>query len=224
MKMLQGNFTLDDLLNQLRMIKKMGSLKDIVDKLPMFPGGLPQGANLDDKELVRMEAIIQSMTKGEKSEPHVLIREPGRAKRIAKGSGTDENAVNEVVQKFLMMKQMMEAMSQNLGLMGRIPGMKQMAMARNMKKAMGGGGFPGMGGMPGMGGFPGIPGLGGLPGMGGFAGMGLGDGGGGGGEESPSLTKMKPLTNAERNAKKSLRKRERESRKKNRKLASWLTR
>ncbi|MCU0658654.1 MAG: signal recognition particle protein, partial [Polyangiaceae bacterium] len=144
MKMLQGQFTLDDLLEQLRMIKKMGSLKDIVEKLPMFSGGIPQGVNLDDRELVKMEAIIQSMTKAEKGDVHLLIREPNRVRRVAKGSGTKEDEVNEVVQKYLFMKQMMGSMSQNLGLMGRIPGMKQMAMARNMKKAMSGGGFPGM--------------------------------------------------------------------------------
>ncbi|RYE92629.1 MAG: signal recognition particle protein [Myxococcales bacterium] len=198
MKMLQGQFTLDDLLNQLRMIKKMGSLKDIVDKLPMFAGGLPAGANLDDNELVKMESIILSMNRFEKADPNSLIREPNRVKRVARGSGTKEDDVNEVVQKYLFMKQMMGAMSQNMGMMGRIPGMKQMSMARNMKKAMSGGGFPGM---PGMGGFPGMPGM---PGM-------------GGGEPGPSLTKMKSLSDSEKNAKKTQRRREREARKKNRK-------
>src|SRR6185369_15059986 len=98
-------------------------------------------------------------------------------------------AVSELVQKFLFMKQMMGGLGQNLGFMGKIPGMKQMAMARNMKKMMGGGGMPGM---PGMGGFPGMPGMGGfpgMPGMGGFPGM-----PGMGGPEGPSMTKMKSLS------------------------------
>ena len=221
-RLLQGDFTLEDFLEQIRTIQKMGSLKDIVDKLPlggMFPGGLPQDVNLDDRELVRIEAIIQSMTRFEKGDPYALIRDPKRVERIAKGSGSKPEAVAELVQKFLFMKQMMGGLGQNLGMMGKIPGMKQMAMAKNMKKMMAGGGMPGMPGMgmpgmgfpgmgfPGMGGFPGMPGMG-MPGMG-MPGMG-GDGG-------QSMTKMKTLSATERNAKKAQRKRERDARKKGRK-------
>jgi signal recognition particle subunit SRP54 len=225
-RLLSGDFTLEDFLEQVRMIQKMGSLKDLVDKLPlggMFPGGLPTDVNLDDRELVRIEAMISSMTRFEKADPYALIREPGRAQRIAKGSGTKVEAVNELVQKFLFMRQMMGGLGQNLGMMGKIPGLKQMAMAKNMKKAMGGmGGFPGMPGMggfpgmPGMGGFPGMPGMGGfpgMPGMGGFPGMGMP---GMGGDAGPSMTKVKALSAAERNAKKAQRKRERDARKKGR--------
>jgi signal recognition particle subunit SRP54 len=216
-RLLQGDFTLEDFLEQIRMIQKMGSLKDLVDKLPMgdmFPGGLPKDVNLDDKELVRIEAMIQSMTRQEKRDPYALVREPTRVARIAKGSGTSEQAVGEVVQKFLFMKQMMGGLGQNLGMLGKLPGAKQFAMAKNMKKMMQGGGMPGMG-MPGMG----MPGMG-MPGMGfpgmGFPGMGMpGMGMPGGGAES--LTKMKTLTTTERNAKKSQRKRERDARKKGRK-------
>ncbi len=224
-RLMSGEFTLEDFLDQVKMIQKMGSLKDLVDKLPlggMFPGGLPEGVNLDDRELVRIEAIISSMTRFEKKDPYALVREPGRVKRISKGSGTKPEAVNELVQKFLFMRQMMGGLGQNLGMMGKIPGMKTAAMARNMKKMMSGGGMPGM---PGMGGFPGMGGMGGMPGMGGFPGMGMpGMGGfpgmgmpGMGGPEAPSMTKMKTLTPAERNAKKGQRKRERDARKKGRK-------
>ena len=169
---------------------------------------LPQDVNLDDKELVRIEAIIQSMTRFERKDPYALVREPTRVARISKGSGTTEQAVGELVQKFLFMRQMMSGLGQNMGMLGKIPGMKQMAMARNAKKMMGGGmpgGFPGM-----PGGFPGMPGMGGFPGM---PGMGMPGMGGGGGIEMP---KMKPLTQQEKNAKKAGRKRERDARKKSR--------
>jgi signal recognition particle subunit SRP54 len=222
---LQGDFTLEDFLEQVRMIQKMGSLKDLVDKLPLgnfFPGGLPKDINLDDRELVRIEAMIQSMTLQEKRDPYSLIREPKRAERIAKGSGSAQEAVSELVQKFLFMKQMMGNLGQNMGMMGKIPGMKQMAQMKNMRQAMsgmGGGGFPGMGGMPGMGGFPGMPGMGmpgmGMPGMG-MPGMGM-PGMGGGAPDGPSMTKMRSLSQTERNAKKNQRKRERDARKKGRK-------
>ena len=65
-RMLQGDFTLEDFLEQVRTIKKMGSLRDLVDRIPMLAGRIPAGVNLDDKELVRIEAMIQSMTPDER--------------------------------------------------------------------------------------------------------------------------------------------------------------
>lgn len=210
-RMMSGEFTLEDFLNQVKMIQQMGSLKDLVDKIPGMGGMIPPGVNLDDKELVRIEAMIQSMTRQERADPNALVREPGRVKRIAKGSGQPEQGVSELVQKFLFMKQMMGGMGGNAGLMGRIPGLKNLAQARNIKKAMKSGQFPpgmGMPGMPGMG-MPGMgmPGMG-MPGMG-MPGMGMP---GMGGVETP---RMKQLSRAEKNAKKNQRKRERTARKKN---------
>jgi signal recognition particle subunit SRP54 len=211
MRMLEGDFTLEDFLEQVRMIQKMGSLKDLVGKMPGMDQLLPADANLDDNELVKVEAIIQSFTKTERRDPYALIREPSRVKRIAKGCGNDEKAVAELVQKFLFMKQMMGGLGSNLGFLGNVPGMKQLSMAKNMRKAaknmanLGGMGMAGMPGFPGMG-MPGMP----FPGMGGFPGMpGMADAG-------ESMTKMKPLSAAEKNAKKAQRKREKDARRKSR--------
>jgi signal recognition particle subunit SRP54 len=218
MRMLEGQFTLDDFLEQVRMIQKMGSIKDLIAKMPGMGDMLPPGAEVDDGELVRIEAIIQSFTRFERRDPYALIREPSRAARIAKGSGQAETQVQELVQKFLFMKQMMEGLGANMGMLGRVPGMKNVAMARQLRKQMAqGGGLPGMGmpGLPGMG----LPGMGmpgmGLPGMGmpgmGFPGMGLPGGG------ADSMTKMRPLSTAEKNARKAARKREKDARRKGRK-------
>ncbi len=225
MRMLDGQFSLDDFLEQIRTIKRMGSLKDLVAKMPGMGDMMPPGASLDDNELVRVEAMIQSFTKFERRDPYALIREPSRVKRISIGSAQPEQAVSELVQKFLFMKQMMDGMGQNMGMMGKIPGMKNLAAARNMAKQMSKmGGMPGMGGMgggfPGMpGGFPGMPG--GFPGMGQGLGAGLGQGMGGfpgmsGPSPTEGMTKMKSLTDAERNAKKAQRKREKDARRKGR--------
>ncbi len=213
MRMLEGQFTLDDFLEQVRMIQKMGSLKDLIAKMPGMGDMIPPGANLDDKELGRVEAIIQSLTKFERRDPYALIREPSRVQRVSKGSGQPESQVQELVQKFLFMKQMMDGMGQNLGMMGKIPGLKNVAMAKQMRKQMAQGGMPGM---PGMGGFPGMPGMGlpGMPGMG-FPGMGF-PGMPGGGPPAESLTKMRTLSTAEKNARKAARKREMDARKKSR--------
>jgi signal recognition particle subunit SRP54 len=122
-------------------------------------------------------------------------------------------AVNELVQKFVFIKQMMGNFGANPGLMGKIPGMKGLAMARNMRRAAKSGKLPpGMGmpgGFPGMpGGFPGMPG--GFPGMpGGFPGMAAA------GEEA-GAPKMRSLSQTEKNQRKGQRKRERSARKKNR--------
>jgi signal recognition particle subunit SRP54 len=212
MRMLEGNFTLDDFLEQVRMIQKMGSIKDLIAKVPGMGDMLPPGANVDDGELGRIEAIIQSFTKFERRDPYALIREPTRVARIAKGSGQSGQQVEELVQKFLFMKQMMEGLGQNMGMMGRIPGMKNVAMAKQLRKQIAqGGGFPGMGGM----GLPGMPGLGlpGMPGMGfpGFPGMAAPGAG-----TVESMTKMRPLSTAEKNSRKAARKREKDARKKNR--------
>jgi signal recognition particle subunit SRP54 len=215
MKMLAGKFTLDDFLEQVRMIQKMGPLKEIIGKMPGMSEMLPADADLDDNELVRIEAMISSFTRFERNDPYALVREPTRVARIAKGSGNPEKAVSELVQKFLFMRQMMEGIG-NMGMLGKIPGMKNLKMAKNLRKQMAQGG-----GMPGMGGFPGMPGMGmpgmGMPGMGmpgfpgGFPGMGGGD------MDAPeSMTKMKPLTAAEKNAKKAQRKREKDARRKSR--------
>jgi signal recognition particle subunit SRP54 len=223
-RMLSGQFTLDDFLSQIRMIQQMGSLKDLVERIPGLGGMMPPGVDLDDKELARIEAMIQSMTRAERNDPNSLIREPSRVKRIAKGSASPEQAVTELVQKFLFMQQMMTGMGGGAGGLGgmldKIPGMKNLNMARNMRRAMKSGKFPQnmqnmMGGMPGMPGMP--PGFGGMPGMPpgmGFPGMGMpGAGLGGGG---PAAPKMRQLSKSEKNARKNQRKNERASRKKNR--------
>jgi signal recognition particle subunit SRP54 len=211
MKMLEGQFTLDDFLEQIRMIQKMGSLKDLIAKMPGVGDMMPPGADVDDNELVRVEAIIQSFTRFERRDPYALTREPTRVTRIAKGSGQPEQQVQELVQKFLFMKQMMEGMGANMGMLGKVPGMKGLAMAKQLKKQMAGGmGMPGMG-MPGMG----LPGMGfpGMPGMGLGAGMGMP-----GMPPGPTdgMTKMRTMSTAERNAKKAARKREKDARRKSR--------
>jgi signal recognition particle subunit SRP54 len=215
-RMMQGDFTLEDFLNQIKMIQKMGSVRDLIEKIPGLSSMLPPGAaaQVNDSELTDAETIILSMTKFERQDPQSLIREPSRVKRIAGGSGRTEQSVGELVQKFLYMRQMMGSMGGmgggGGGMFGGLPGMG--GLARNVRRAMKGGkmpeGFPQMpGGMPG---FPGMgmPGMG-MPGMG-MPGMGMPMGG-------PRTPTMKALSASERNAKKNQRKRERDARKKGKK-------
>ena len=87
-KLRKASFTLEDMLDQLQQVQKMGPIGQIMSMIPGMGGMMPPGANLDDKELVRIEAMIQSMTRSERQDPHALIRDPSRVQRIARGSGS----------------------------------------------------------------------------------------------------------------------------------------
>src|SRR5215467_15622204 len=83
-KILTGKFDLHDFVEQIKLVKKMGSVNDLLEKFPLF-GELPEGITFDDKELVRVEAIIASMTKTERKQPDII--DEARLARISKGSG-----------------------------------------------------------------------------------------------------------------------------------------
>lgn len=173
MRLLSGNFNLKDFYQQIAMIQNMGSLKDIMAKLPM-QHLLPPGINLDDRELGKIRAMIDSMTEKERLLPDCI--NGSRASRIARGSGRSVKDVQELVKKFKDMRQMMGKLGKNMGgLMSKIPGMKGLSQLNQMRKmaaaAGGGGGLPGMGSLAGsMGGLGGLDAMmpPGFPGMGGF--------------------------------------------------------
>jgi signal recognition particle subunit SRP54 len=130
-KMLTGDFNLVQFLEQIKTLKKLGPLQDVMDKLPFFPDGLPEGMTIDDKALVRIESMIQSMTPEERAHPEII--DDRRAARIARGSGRTSTDVKDLMQRFQGMRQMMSAVGKSPGLLGRIPGFKQLAQAKAMK-------------------------------------------------------------------------------------------
>jgi signal recognition particle subunit SRP54 len=101
-----ATFTLDDFLEQMQQIKKMGPLSQILGMLPGVDAKAFKGVELDDKQFARTVAIIQSMTKKERSNPGIL--NAGRRQRIAKGSGTTVTDVNRLLKQFEEMKKMMK--------------------------------------------------------------------------------------------------------------------
>ncbi|MDD5305845.1 MAG: signal recognition particle receptor subunit alpha [Deltaproteobacteria bacterium] len=161
-RMLRGDFTMFDFLEQIRAIKKMGSLGDLLEKLPGFQEAMPEGMNVDDRELGKIESMIQSMTPKERLDVSVFDAQPGRIDRVAKGSGRVPKEVKDLIARFTTVRDMMGNIGAQAGMLSRIPGMKQLAMARKLKSAMGGApGLPGVPGLPGMPGMPGMP-MGGL--------------------------------------------------------------
>ncbi len=131
-KMRKGEFTLEDFLEQMRAMKKMGPLENIVG---MLPGGdeAIKGADLDkgQEELRRMEGLICAMTPTERRNPAIL--NASRRKRIAAGSGVKVSTLNSMLNKFFQMQQMM----------------KKMGKMQKMMAKMGGGGLGGLGGLMG---------------------------------------------------------------------------
>ncbi len=199
-KLLRGDFTLDDFLTQIKMLQKVGSLSDIYEKFPVFGDAMPEGAQIDDSAFKVMESMIQSMTPAERNDPKVIDK--SRAERIARGSGRKPEQVQDLINRFSMMHGMMASFASQPGLLGNLPGFKQLGQMRKLKgKGMGdmqdlfsGKGMPQMpgmpGGMPGMpGGMPGMPG--GMPGMpGGMPGMPAG--GAPGGLNVPGIGDLTP--------------------------------
>jgi signal recognition particle subunit SRP54 len=126
-KIKKQTFDFDDFLAQLQQIKKLGSITQIMGMLPgvdkkMLESVDEQGS---EKKLVRIEAIIKSMTAQERQKPQIIGA--SRKVRIAKGSGTRVQDVNELLKQFDQMKQMMKQLS----------GPKQQRMLKRMKKMSG---------------------------------------------------------------------------------------
>jgi signal recognition particle subunit SRP54 len=111
-KLLSNKFDFEDFLKQIRMIKKMGSLKSLIGMIPGVSNQI-KNADIDDKQLVRVESIIQSMTPKERSNPKIL--NGSRRKRIALGSGNSIQDVNRLIKQFNEMHKMMKMMSSKGG-------------------------------------------------------------------------------------------------------------
>jgi signal recognition particle subunit SRP54 len=114
-KLLKQQFTLDDFLEQMRQIRKMGSMADILKMIPGLSRALPKDFEIPEREVKKIEAIICSMTSRERRDPAVL--NGSRRKRIAAGSGTQVADVNRLVKRFEESRKMMKQM----GLGGKRP-------------------------------------------------------------------------------------------------------
>ena len=120
----KGLFTLDDYLSQIRQMKKMGGMEGVMSLLPGVNKIKEQmkNASIDEKIIIKNEAIILSMTKKEREDPKVI--NGSRKKRIAIGAGADVSTINKLLKQFKMMSEMMKKMSKgktNAGSSGAIP-------------------------------------------------------------------------------------------------------
>jgi signal recognition particle subunit SRP54 len=121
-KIRKQQFTLDDFLKQMRQVRRMGPLSNVLGMLPGMGGAMKElrGANMDEGELDRLEAIILSMTPQERVRPEII--KGSRRKRIARGAGTTVQAVNQLTKQFGQMQKLMKQLAE-----GRMPSPESIA-------------------------------------------------------------------------------------------------
>ena len=137
-KLQKSQFDMEDLLDQLRQIQKMGDLKKLVSMLPGVGNKLDE-LDIDDSAFGKVEAMITSMTPAERAKPSII--NPSRKRRIAKGSGTQVQDVNRLLKQFEQMQQMMKKLGGGAGKKGLFGRRKLPKIDPKMLEGMGGG-FP----------------------------------------------------------------------------------
>jgi len=151
-RMLKGKFDMNDFLEQIGVLKKMGSLSEMMDKIPGMADAMPDGATVDDRELDRIKAVISSMTDDERRHPERFVvtsweevveggkrkkkrsafYDQSRLRRVARGSGRRENEVADILNRFATMRQVMMQIGMSSGLLGKIPGFKQLSQMKKL--------------------------------------------------------------------------------------------
>jgi signal recognition particle subunit SRP54 len=129
-RLMEGRFTLDDFLDQLQQVKRLGSLGGVMKLLPGTTKELRQAAErIDDRELARVEAIMRSMTPAERADPSII--DGSRRVRIARGSGTATADVNQLLKQHREMQKLVKGMASGGGLpgLGGLPGGKSLGGA-----------------------------------------------------------------------------------------------
>jgi signal recognition particle subunit SRP54 len=141
-RMFKGNFDMNDFSEQIGVLKKMGPLKEMVEKIPGLSEPLPEGTEIDDNELVRIDAMISSMTGDERRHPERFLvtswkeivagakdnkkgsivydaaYHMGRLRRVARGSGRKEHEVVDLLNRFATMQRVMMQIGTSTGLLG----------------------------------------------------------------------------------------------------------
>lgn len=136
-KMLKGQFTLEDFLGQLKMLKKMGPIRGLLEKLPGVGDLLPANDNSHELEFVKIESMMNSMTQAERRNPQLFVKDKNRKIRVVRGSGRKAADLDQFLQKFSMMKKMMTMVGSNPKMLGQMAGMGQAAPASKATKKTG---------------------------------------------------------------------------------------
>jgi signal recognition particle subunit SRP54 len=131
-RMMSGTFTLDDFLDQLGQVRKMGSMGGLMKLMPGMSKQMRQAADqIDDRHLNRLEGMVHSMTRAERQDPNLI--DGSRRRRIAQGAGVNVQDINQLLNQFKQMQKMMKSMGGGAGMpKGRMGMAKAMMNQRGM--------------------------------------------------------------------------------------------
>lgn len=131
-RMFRGQFDMTDFVEQIGVLRRMGSLEDLLQKMPMFQDGMANGFRPDEREFAKIEAVYNSMTPSERRRP-AIMREGKRIDRVAGGSGKKREHVVDVLNRYDMMRRMMISIGDQPSLLAKLPGFDQLAKVRQLR-------------------------------------------------------------------------------------------
>lgn len=129
-RMFRGQFDMNDFVEQIQVLRSMGSLEDLLAKMPMFQNA--EGLRPDEREFNKIEAVYHSMTPLERRRPAVM-REGNRVARVARGCGRPPEAVRDVLGRFDTMRRMMISLGDQPSLLSKLPGFDQLAKVQKLR-------------------------------------------------------------------------------------------
>jgi len=136
-RMMRGSFSFDDFIKQLNMMRKIGSFQSIIERIPFMQEMLPTGHKIDEREFIKFESMVFSMTKDERTIPELLLKEKTRRIRVANGSGRSISDLDQLLERFMLMRQMMAAFGKNPSAMSNLPMFKNMGKVAEIAKNYG---------------------------------------------------------------------------------------
>lgn len=136
-RLMRGSFSFDDFIKQLNMMKKIGSFQSIVERLPGMQEMLTGGPKIDDRDFVKFESMILSMTKQERKLPELLVKQKSRRTRVALGSGRKSAELDQLIERFMMMRQVMSIVGKNPSALAGLPMFKNMGRMSQIAKNYG---------------------------------------------------------------------------------------
>jgi signal recognition particle subunit SRP54 len=136
-RLMKGTFSFDDFIKQLNMVRKIGSFQSILERMPGMSELLPSGTKIDEREFIKFESMIFSMTKEERKNPEILVKTVSRRQRVAKGSGRATKDLEAMIERFMTMRQMMQLVGKNPQSMAKMPMFKQLNRLQQMGQSYG---------------------------------------------------------------------------------------
>lgn len=136
-RLMRGSFSFDDFIKQLNVMRKIGSFQSIIDRIPGMRDMMPKGMTVDEREFVKLESMIFSMTKAERKHPELLVKQKSRRTRVALGAGRKIADLEGLLERFTMMQKLMAGFGKNPQSLAQSPLMSDMNRMASIAKSYG---------------------------------------------------------------------------------------